>query len=421
MKISKLNSVLLVCNLLLLCAGAYFFIQRRPPASDENADSGVQNLTSQTEALPLNSQAPTAPSVITVTNQFRWRQLETEDYRAYIERLRAIGCPEQTIRDIVIADLDKLMAPRIQAIYGRRADLQFWHSEEEELANDRDERDIDRKRRDIDQEKRSVIEELLGVDLVRERMRLRGEQDYYERRLGFLPEQRRGEVRKILEKFDQLQEELRNKEWTDGTPLTAQERAELGRLSQQKQAELAAFLSPAEQQQYELWMSDTANAVRHATYGMDISKEEFLAIYNAHKTFDEQWAARDPGLMDDAAAQRLQAAHQQMESDLERQLGTERFAEYKRGEDPEFHQLAKTATRFNLSKDTAKRVYDVKRTLEEVRQSLEQNPRLTSDQKSAAMHAIHEESQRTVRQLLGEKAFNYYQRTGDVGWLAVNH
>ena len=421
MKISKLNSVLLVCNLLLLCAGAYFFIQRRPLASDENADSGVQNLTSQTEALPLNSQAPTAPSVITVTNQFRWRQLETEDYRAYIERLRAIGCPEQTIRDIVVADLDKLMAPRIQAIYGRRADLQFWHSEEEELANDRDERDIDRKRRDIDQEKRSVIEELLGVDLVRERMRLRGEQDYYERRLGFLPEQRRGEVRKILEKFDQLQEELRNKEWTDGTPLTAQERAELGRLSQQKQAELAAFLSPAEQQQYELWMSDTANAVRHATYGMDISKEEFLAIYNAHKTFDEQWAARDPGLMDDAAAQRLQAAHQQMESDLERQLGTERFAEYKRGEDPEFHQLAKTATRFNLSKDTAKRVYDVKRTLEEVRQSLEQNPRLTSDQKSAAMHAIHEESQRTVRQLLGEKAFNYYQRTGDVGWLAVNH
>jgi len=335
--------------------------------------------------------------------------------------LRAIGCPEQTIRDIVIADLDKLMAPRIQAIYGRRADLQFWHSEEEELANDRDERDIDRKRRDIDKEKRAVIEELLGVDLVRERMRLRGEQDYYERRLGFLPEQRRGEVRKILEKFDQLQEELRNKEWTEGTPLTAQERAELGRLSQQKQTELAAFLSPEERQQYELWMSDTANAVRHATYGMDISKEEFLAIYNAHKAFDEQWAARDPGLMDDAAAQRLQAARQQMDSDLERQLGSERFAEYKRGEDPEFHQLAKTATRFNLSKDTAKRVYDVKRTVEEVRQSLEQNPRLTPDQKSAAMHAIHEESQRTVRQLLGENAFNYYQRTGDVGWLAVNH
>jgi len=421
MKISKLNSVLLVCNLLLLCAGAYFFIQRRPAASDESANSGAQNLTSQTEPLTLNSQPSTTPSVVTVTNQFRWRQLETEDYRAYIERLRAIGCPEQTIRDIVVADLDKLMAPRVLAIYGRRADLQFWHSEEEELANDRDERDIDRKRRDIDQEKRAVIEELLGVDLVRERMRLRGEQDYYERRLGFLPEQRRGEVRKILEKFDQLQEELRNKEWTEGTPLTAQERAELGRLRQQKQTELAAFLSPAEQQQYELWMSDTANGVRHATYGMDISQEEFLAIYNARKTFDEQWTARDPGLMDDAAAQRLQAARQQMESDLERQLGTERFAEYKRGEDPEFHQLAKTATRFNLPKDTPRRVYDVKRSLEDVRQSLEQNPRLTSDQKSAAMHAIHEESQRTVRQLLGEKAFNYYQRTGDVGWLAVNH
>jgi hypothetical protein len=36
---------------------------------------------------------------------FHWRQLESTDYPTYIANLRAIGCPELTIRDIIIADV----------------------------------------------------------------------------------------------------------------------------------------------------------------------------------------------------------------------------------------------------------------------------------------------------------------------------
>ena len=43
---------------------------------------------------------------------FRWSQLESPDYRVYIANLEAIGCPRQTIRDIVIADVDGIYAPR---------------------------------------------------------------------------------------------------------------------------------------------------------------------------------------------------------------------------------------------------------------------------------------------------------------------
>src|SRR5437899_3128213 len=31
---------------------------------------------------------------------FDWRQVESEDYRQYVANLRALGCPEQTVRDI---------------------------------------------------------------------------------------------------------------------------------------------------------------------------------------------------------------------------------------------------------------------------------------------------------------------------------
>jgi len=43
---------------------------------------------------------------------FRWSQLESPDYGVYVANLRAIGCPEQTIREIISADLADLYAAK---------------------------------------------------------------------------------------------------------------------------------------------------------------------------------------------------------------------------------------------------------------------------------------------------------------------
>ena len=37
-----------------------------------------------------------------------WRQLESSDYRQYIANLRAVGCPEKTIRDIIVAEVGEM-------------------------------------------------------------------------------------------------------------------------------------------------------------------------------------------------------------------------------------------------------------------------------------------------------------------------
>jgi hypothetical protein len=49
---------------------------------------------------------------------FRWSQLESTDYRNYIANLRSIGCPEQTIRDIITADVDSVFARRRDRLIG---------------------------------------------------------------------------------------------------------------------------------------------------------------------------------------------------------------------------------------------------------------------------------------------------------------
>src|ERR1043165_5400469 len=40
-----------------------------------------------------------------VSERFLWSRVESSDYKQYIANLRAIQCPEATIRDIIITDV----------------------------------------------------------------------------------------------------------------------------------------------------------------------------------------------------------------------------------------------------------------------------------------------------------------------------
>src|SRR6267378_3325428 len=57
--------------------------------------------------LPSNLIATRSPKPA-LTGRFDWGQVEASDYATYISNLRSIRCPEQTIRDIIKADVANL-------------------------------------------------------------------------------------------------------------------------------------------------------------------------------------------------------------------------------------------------------------------------------------------------------------------------
>ncbi|HUR47158.1 MAG TPA: hypothetical protein VMZ27_14860 [Candidatus Saccharimonadales bacterium] len=407
MRFTKLNAILFAGNLILLSVAGYLFYSQ-PWAKQVNA-APEQEVASVPDKK-VEAGEPPPPTIVTVTNNLSWAQLESEDYRAYIARLRAIGCPEQTIRDIIIADLDKLIAPRVQSIHGRRQELKYWQPEEEELANNSNPAEVKKKQREIDRQKRQIIMELLGVDLVRERMKQVGQEDYYERRLGFLPEEKRSQLRQVLDKYDEQEQTFRQKEWEGGESLSAADAANLKLVRAQKQAEIAKLLSPAEQEQYELWLSPTANAVRHSVYGMEATEAEFQSIYNVRKALDEQFADADPAIMDEATRLKYEQARKDSEEQIRKALGDKRYTEYKRGEDEEFHYLNTVVSRYNLPRETAANVYDVNATATDMRKAVEADPKLTADQRLAALKGISEETERTLKQMMGTRAFESYRK-----------
>ena len=108
---------------------------------------------------PQISQASTSIAVFSPESQpFRWSSVESTNYRTYIANLRGIECPEQTIRDIIKADVDALYASRREELK-RKMDASIKASPDAVVfARDEFQRALDQ----LDKEEGDLIAALLG-------------------------------------------------------------------------------------------------------------------------------------------------------------------------------------------------------------------------------------------------------------------
>jgi hypothetical protein len=405
MKFSKFTTLLLVVNLGLVAAVGYLIarlvdLSRQPP-----------KVIVQKSPPKVVKESRTV--TVVKTNDFQWRQIESEDYRTYITRLRSIGCPEETIRDLIIADVEKLLAPQMQAAAPKRKELKYWQPEEKELWNPLEDLDADRQKQDIDFQKRDILRSLVGVDIVAERLKLTGQDDVMGKRLGFLPDEKRDQVRKLIDRYSREEVSLREKIWEDGD--APEDQAKLRQLQQQQQTAVAALLSPEEFRQYELWISPTAYQVRDSFFGMNPKETEFLAIFDLKKKFDEQWHPDE--LTDEAGKAKLAAAQIELEGRIRAQLGEQRFVEYQRAQDQDYRQLSIAVSRSQLPATKAVEVYEMKRIVLEQRAQVLADNALSIEDKQAALQAITTEAHSTVKETLGVKAYNFFLRRSSADWL----
>jgi hypothetical protein len=99
---------------------------------------------------------PAAPAA------FRWSQLEAKDYHVYVKNLRAIGCPEATLRAIVTADVDVIYSAKHDEFEKELASLQN-SSWSERLASYSSQQNLAARIQDLPGEEAATIAELLGL------------------------------------------------------------------------------------------------------------------------------------------------------------------------------------------------------------------------------------------------------------------
>src|SRR5262245_51853843 len=77
-------------------------------------------------AASVAPSSATNPVIEPAVRPFHWSQVESADYLTYIANLRRIGCPESTLRDIIVADVNSLFAPRYAALSGTAPEMAWW-------------------------------------------------------------------------------------------------------------------------------------------------------------------------------------------------------------------------------------------------------------------------------------------------------
>jgi hypothetical protein len=317
----KLLSLLLISAVLnvLLLIGSWFRFHRplqlaatSIPTAPVAAASARQSQVTKTNTIVVTN----APVVLD------WRAVESEDYKKYIANLREIGCPERTIRDILVADVNELYRQRFLMAFPATNRVEYWKPGDA-LANVIDEEQIARLQ-EFGKEKRELITALLGSDYSSDIELTSIQTDIFmERLLDFLTAEKRTAMKELEHRY--LAKSMTTyKDSVRGDNQSSKD------LLAAKDEDVLKILTPTEKFEYDLRRSNDSMCLRVALGDFEVTEQEFRAVFPAMKKFVAE--AGVPSLMaivrgsGDPREQTL-PARGQLESALKAALGENRFSE----------------------------------------------------------------------------------------------
>jgi len=407
-----------------LLAGYWIKSRSANVASDPGA--GITSAATNSKAhssvgIGVDAVADPADPTATSPTATTWLDIQSADLKDFVRRLRTAGCPDETVKDIILAEVNRRFAVRQREIWPEQfGDYKFWRVDRRyDAERSRKQREQSRNYSALQKEKSALLIELLGVDPERQQHIEDGYEDFafgdwQERQIAFLPESKREAALKIINDFQDKQQEMyaANRGLWD-----SQSRAEQRQLETDKLAALATVLSPAELREYELRQSQTATQLSHDLRNLSVSREEYEAIFDIRKKFgDSIYNYGDIASAD--ARKQVEANKNAMKEELTAALGSDRVKDYERGQDYQYQQLQRIAKKNDLPTDTANKVYDYKGIAEEGVKKLRENKDLTNEQRQAALLEIRNETENTLKQTLGDKVYKTYLKNG--GWWINN-
>jgi len=315
----------LLLNLVLLGVVAYQSQRQAAPLPGPTASPSARVQPAPTEATSVAKQdeAPREPGPRIEESRGDWRRIESSDYPTYIANLRAIGCPEPTIRDIIGADLNNRSQARKTALYlEAKGPFTFWATDDHTHLEPARAAELTEKLALCDREQSTAWTQLFGAEPGDGRGTWTEQQAERERRLAFLPPATQNQLRALDALDPDLDEQIQAVVDVRSSITNPQELQQLLDRYSRRKTELSQVLSPQEFEQYELNTSWTAENVRRRLAGFEPTEDEFRTIF-------QLWRAHDDALATVYALHQPEPGNLDVFSAIEQYLGKERYAQYR--------------------------------------------------------------------------------------------
>ena len=335
-----------------------------------------------------------APKVVVRRQFFSWAEVESDDYPTFIANLRRIGCPELTIRDIIVADVNQVYAQR-RAQEVVTGESQWWKSEPDLSATEAALKKIT----ELEREKGELLTRLLGPSW----------------NLNFTQSSAVGTVAldgPVLGKLDpdvKLRvEEIGAESARKSMEYVAAQRAagkalepsEMARIRSEHRAELAKILAPDQLEEYLLRHSAVAENLREQLRGFDATPEEFRAIFRARDAIDNEIELRYSG-NDPASVRTREELERKRDATIEAALGPNRSGLYKATADPLFREAQFLAQQSGAAPEKVLPLYQIQVESARERQRIATDSSMTAAERATAIRAVAEQEEAARRRILG--------------------
>lgn len=353
--------------------------------------------------IVTNLLRPIRTNLVLQPRFLNWQDLESDDYPTYIRNLRSVGCPPETIRDLIVADVGAWFERRRQAEVPSLRQ-QWWRREPEATLV----AEVQARQAALEAERHQLLTTLLGPGWEEGLPAASGgipDSDLDGPILGSLSVEARRQVHAIEQRGRERLAALAEEARTRGTPTSE---AETARVQRAIRAELAAVLDPEQLEEYLLRTSPTAERLREQLAGLEATPDQFRQLFRAADTLEAQLAelgdATDP-----ASERRRVALALELEQAYERELGPARYLRHRLGQDKLFQQTYAAAERAGVAAEKVLPMYQVNQVASEERSRVLADSSLPPDEQTRRLAALYEQRLAALRALVGDEAFQKLQ------------
>lgn len=345
----------------------------------------------------LHSGLQSRPQISGDRSPLVWSTLESTNYLTFAENLRRIGCPEETIRTLLTAEINEIYRNKRREMTAAQKHDSFWRSDYSGGRVNHIDANI---ARELDAERQQLLRQVLGPEPLGAEMRMSDSVAGFA--VGFLDESKRQKVGGLLSKWRETEQRLLAE--TQGLTTPADLEA-MSSLREEMRSALAGALTSDEVREFDLRNSDLSTELRARLKALRPSEAEFRDLFDIAQQASGGDVASAQGLNSEWALQRIGEV-----------LGADRFERYLWAQDPAYSGLLDVLDRFALEESLADQVYRIKLDAQAAAESF--LAQRGSDAKSARPHleGIAVEAARRVQAAIGEKAFQSYLSHGGL-WL----
>ncbi|MGB0582057.1 MAG: hypothetical protein ACPGVU_20375 [Limisphaerales bacterium] len=403
--------VLLVTGINTWMSWAMWRDQRRPPSPLLEPEAARK---SPTPAIRPNRIFRPERKTTETAARPPWLSIESDDYHQYAANLRAIGCPENTIRDIIVADVGENFKKQKQALEDRTADP-FWLT-----ADQREEIDLERKRqvRELKLAKWELMRELFGYPVDEEVMQLVRTEGMGQLSIwmlgGFLEREKLVPLIGLVGYHGTRAEAIDEQAYGI---LTEEDYAQARDLRDRMEKEVTTLVgSAAVEELYLRRLLAQGGEAGALQYGLNLSGTEFRNLMKIKSSPVDVFTMLFSEIgFEDMVAEKV--SDEQIETAIASYLGTERFADYTRAKDDRYQGIFTFATEHGLAKKEAIAVFKARDRAETELKRMDADGTLSAEEQVLLQAAIKTRLESEIRKHFGPNIAREYQADGAGEWV----